>query len=104
LAEAGKGKTDWALLAKMDDIEISARALADPDTLLLTDTELGVASLPAVSFVLYKDQAAEYRWRLIAKDGTEFAVSPAGFRTRKLAREAVLAMLFALGQVEAIAA
>lgn len=109
LAEAGSGKTDWAALARMDDIEVTARALADADTLLPADADLGESlsdsiPVPAVRFVLYKDKAGEYRWRLIAQDGTEFAVSPAGFQSRKQARESVLAMLFALGQVEAIAA
>lgn len=109
LNQAGNGQTDWAALGKLSEVQIDARALLDPDTLLPSAQDLGFAddglmTRTSVQFQVWKDKAGEFRWSLGAADGALFAISPQSFATKALALDSLRGMLAALGNVDQLAA
>lgn len=88
---------------------ISARALGDCDTILPTPEELTAAGCDtqnqtSVRFVIWKDKAAGYRWKLSGADGQTFAIAPDAFSSKQQALAAVRAFIEALGKVNQLAA
>lgn len=108
LAAAGKGRTDWDRLASLDDIEITARALDDPDTIIATPADLAAFSQShgkvSPRFEVRRVKSGGYRWRLLASEGTELAVGPEDYASREAALTAVKSLLFALGNIDGVAA
>ncbi|MCC6455219.1 MAG: helix-turn-helix domain-containing protein [Caldilineaceae bacterium] len=49
-----KGKTDWARFDALTEEEITAAALSDPDTVLLTDEELRESRIPSLKEIRQK--------------------------------------------------
>jgi uncharacterized protein YegP (UPF0339 family) len=109
LEQASRGSTDWAALEGLSDVQIDARALLDPDTLLPNARDLGLDGAKTdkqstVQFVIYKVKGGNFSWSLVAADGTLFAVSPDHFTTKALALASVRKMLLAISEIDDIAA
>lgn len=109
LARAGKGQTDWRKLASLDDIELAVRAIDDADTIIATPAELAsfapvMGQQARFGFRIHRTKAGDYRWSLLTADERALAVGPESYASKKEALEAVKSFLFALGNVDDLAA
>ena len=91
-----KGRTDWKRLAELTDDEIERAAFEDSETIVLRDDELadlrrrGDADRP--SYMIYRDKAGDYHWRLLHPSGRTIAVGSEAYRTKEEAEGAISAL------------
>lgn len=88
--------TDWHRIRALTDDEIEAAVASDPDSYLLDGPEhLGRAGA-SYRYMLYRDPAGDWRWRLVSSNGGILAVGAQAYPTREALAEAISTLKDAL--------
>lgn len=82
-------------MKSLSDKEIAAAIVADPDTYSLEAEILGRTG-SAYHYVVFREAAGKFRWRLIGADGRAMAQSHESFGSKATARKAIAGMRDAL--------
>lgn len=85
-----ESRTDWDRLRALTDDQRDAAIDADPDSFALSDVEQIGRSGASANYLIYRDRAGQFRWRLRAADGEVLAVSPEGYASRQAVEEAIV--------------
>ena len=97
LAEAVDGdRTNWSRLQNLSDSALDAAIAADDDTFAVDLTRTTTAR-----YVIYRDSAGQWRWRLMSAAGDILARSGGAFGSKTAATVAVGAIRTALAQARA---
>lgn len=92
-AAASDSQTDWERLRSMSDEDIDAAIASDPDTWAIDDEELKRRPKPG-RYEIYRDVGGQYRWRLLAADGSIVADGAQSFATLKQTKAALASLHF----------
>jgi uncharacterized protein YegP (UPF0339 family) len=87
--------TDWQRVRSLTDDQIDAAIANDPDTYAVSGARLGHLA-GRYHYVIFRGDAGDWRWRLVAKDGEILAEAATGLATRKQAQAAIAGLRSAL--------
>lgn len=84
-----ESRTDWERLRALTDDQLDAAIDLDPDSFAQTDIEKIGRSGASANYLVYRDRAGKFRWRLRGANGDVLAVSPEGYATRQAVEDAI---------------
>jgi len=94
--ESEESQTDWSRLRALTEEEIEAAIAADPDTYVVTDSELLGRKGASFRYQVYRVKGREWRWRLMSADGEILALGAQAFPSKAAVETAIAALRDAL--------
>mgnify|MGYP002782478490 CR=1 FL=1 len=91
--------TEWQRVKSLSDAEIDAAIEADPSAYAIETEMLGHSS-GQYHYVIFRDEAGAWRWKLAARDGTVLAEAPKGRAWRKAVLASIAKLRWTLSGAE----